>query len=298
MAFALGAGVVDLFQVLLGGLATGSLYALLLLGILVVFQVSKNVNFAYGPTGMVAAFGSWYLYAVIGIPAIAAVAIGLVGSGVVATLTGYLIVRRIPEGRGLDVIVTLGILLFLTAAAQVAFGVETHTYLPEISKYSVTIGGVFINLIDVLAIVLGFIAVIGGHLVLNRTNLGLSFRAAAESEAIARGVGLNVVGLRTGVWAASGVLAGVGGIMFASRLSVDAYFMTPIIINVFICGMVGGLDRYWPPMAAAFGIAIYQSLSVYIFGPDAGTPALFILVIALISLAPKRFVEERYEARA
>jgi branched-chain amino acid transport system permease protein len=62
--------------------------------------------------------------------------------------------------------------------------------------------------------------------------------------------------------------------------------------------MLGGLDRYWPPMLAAFGVALYNSLASYIFGSDAATPALFVLVIVVLVLAPRRFLEERHEARA
>lgn len=285
-------------QVTLGGLATGGLYCVLLLGVLLVFQVSKNVNFAYGQTGMLGAFGSYFLYTAVGIPTPIAVLLGMATAVVVAALTGYLIVRRLSEGSALDLVVTLGILLFLTAVAQIAFGIEAKSYLPLLSKTSAVVGGVFVNGNDVLAAFLGVLTILLGHHILNRTGLGVSLRAAAANEAVARSVGIDVIRLRTLVWAASGLLASLGAMVFASQLSVDAFYMTPIIINVFIAGMIGGLDRFWPPMLAAFGIAVYQSWSVFVFGPDAGVPALFILVIAVITLAPKRFVEERYEARA
>jgi branched-chain amino acid transport system permease protein len=74
--------------------------------------------------------------------------------------------------------------------------------------------------------------------------------------------------------------------------------MTPISINVFIAGMIGGLERFWPPIAAAFFIAVYQAVINYLFGEAGGVPALFLLVIAALSLIPKRFLDERREARA
>ena len=74
--------------------------------------------------------------------------------------------------------------------------------------------------------------------------------------------------------------------------------MTPLIINVFIAGMIGGLERFWPPIAAAFFIALYQSVINYLFGEGGGVPALFLLVLCALSLIPKRFLDERREARA
>ena len=97
----------DLGQITVGGLATGAVYALLLLGVLVVFQVSRNINFAYGQVGMVAAFGSWYLYSSRGWPVIVAV-VAATALAVVLSAVIELAVRRIPDASsGLDLVVTL-----------------------------------------------------------------------------------------------------------------------------------------------------------------------------------------------
>jgi branched-chain amino acid transport system permease protein len=62
--------------------------------------------------------------------------------------------------------------------------------------------------------------------------------------------------------------------------------------------MIGGLERFWAPIFAAFGIALYQAFTIYIFGEPGGVPALFVLIIGILTLVPKRLVDERYEARA
>ena len=104
--------------------------------------------------------------------------------------------------------------------------------------------------------------------------------------------------LRTATWAVAGLLVGVAGMMFASRLSVSSFYMTPLVINVFIAGMIGGLERFWPPIGAAFFIALYQAIISYLLGEAGGVPALFLLVIGALSVIPKRFLDERREARA
>ena len=87
-------------QVTLGGLATGSLYAVILLGVLLVFQVSKNINFAYGQTGMLAAFSSFFLYTYAGLPVWLALLIGTAFAIAIAALTDFLIIRRLPARQG------------------------------------------------------------------------------------------------------------------------------------------------------------------------------------------------------
>jgi branched-chain amino acid transport system permease protein len=285
-------------QVALSGLATGALYAIMLLGVLIVFQVSKNINFAFGQIGMVAAFGSFFLYSRLGIPPFIAIGIATLVAVAISALTDLLIIRRISHRQGLDFVVTLGELLLLTSLAELLFGTSAQSYFPLLSDVSWTVSGVFVNANDLLAIGLGIVIIAIGHLVLNRTALGISLRAAAEDAAIAESVGIAVASLRTWTWAVAGLLVAIAGMMFASRLSVSSFYMTPLVINVFIAGMIGGLERFWPPIFAAFGIALYQAFTIYIFGEPGGVPALFVLIIGILTLVPKRLVDERYEARA
>lgn len=288
----------DAAQVTLAALATGALYAVLLLGVILVFQVSRNINFAYGQTGMVGAFLSFMLYAQAGLSIWLALPLGAALAVLVGALTDRLIIRNIPAREGFDVVVTLGELLLLTAVGQMVFGTSAQSYLKLFSDVAMVRGGVYINANDIVCIALGIVVTVGGYVVLTRTSLGTSLRASAANPAIAQTVGINVLGLRTAVWAVSGLLVCIGAMLFASRLSMNIFYMTPIMINVFIAGMIGGLDRYWPPMFAAFGIAVYQSWAIYLFGEAGGTPALFVLVILILSLVPRRYLEERHEARA
>jgi branched-chain amino acid transport system permease protein len=287
-----------LAQVAVSGLALGSLYAIALLGVLIVFQVSKNINFAYGQIGMVAAFGSFFLYTTIHLPVWLAMGLGVAAAIALSALTDFVIIRRVAHRQGLDFVVTLGVLLLLTSLAELLLGTSAQSYLPLLSDVSWRVGGVFINANDLLAVALGIVCVGAGAFVLTHTTLGISLRAAAEDPAIAQSVGISVPALRTATWAVSGFLVAIAGMMFASRLSVSSFYMTPLIINVFIAGMIGGLERFWPPIAAAFFIAIYQAVVNYLFGEAGGVPALFLLVIGALSLIPKRFLDERREARA
>ncbi len=142
----------DAAQVTLSGLATGSLYAVLLLGVILVFQVSKNINFAYGQTGMVGAFGSYALYASVGVPVWLALLLGISLAVLVAALTDLLIIRNIPARQGFDLVVTLGELLLLTALAQMVFGTNAQSYLKLLTDVASVRGGVFINANDLLCI--------------------------------------------------------------------------------------------------------------------------------------------------
>lgn len=292
-------GSSPLGQLLLGGLTSGLLYALLLLGFLIVFQVSKTVNFAYGHVGMVGAFSAWLAWSSWALPLPIAIAFGVLLAVIVNSAIGIIVITKIPPDRpGLDLIVTLGIFLFLTAAMQLLIDAKAHAF-PSLGGGSrVVIGGIVVNANDIAIIVLSLVVIGGVHLLFSRTTVGMALRASAESPAIAESAGVNVRMLRLGVWMVAGVIAAVVAVLVASRLSVDAFYMTPVLIKAFVAGMIGGMDRFFAPLAVAVGIGIYEALAIYFLGASAGTPAVFLLIIIALAVIPKRFTAARHEVRA
>jgi len=289
----------DLLQVVFSGLVTGCLYALVLLGVLIVFQVSKTMNFAYGQVGMVAALGAWTLYSRVGLPVWLSVVVGLAAAVVVNSVIDFAAIRRIPEGRpGMDLVVTLGIFLLLTAVMSQLVDANSHTFLALGADAHTQVAGVVVSVNDGIVVVLTAVAVLVARLLLTRTTLGTSLRASAEDAGIAESTGVNVRRLRTGTWAIAGLLAGAAALLVASRLAVDPFYMTPVLIKAFIAGMIGGLERFGPPLAVAVLLGVYESCVIYLFGANAGTPAVFLLIIVALAVLPARLVNERREVRA
>lgn len=288
-----------LTQVLFGGLATGSLYALLLLGVLIVFHVSKSINFAYGQIGMIAAFSAWYLYEQVGSPIWLAFLLGTVLAVIVNGLIDFLAIRRVPSDRaGLDLVVTLGIFLLLTAVIQLLIDANSHTFVSLGANTRTTLAGAVVSLNDGLVVGVAVLAIGVAYLVLQRTTLGMSLRASAEDAGITESVGVNVRLLRTATWAVAGLIAAAVGFLVASRLSVDAFYMTPVLIKTFIAGMIGGLDRFLLPLSVALLLGVYEAGAIYMLGSTAGTPAVFGLIIVVLALVPKRFINDSREVRA
>lgn len=287
-------------QVTLSGLATGSVYALFLLGILIVFRVSKAVNFSQGQLGMIAAYLAFSLYSSRGLPVWLSLLLGLCTVVVISFATERFFLERISRRArmdGQDLVLTLGALLLLTALAENMFGSQTKSFLSLGTDRPFRFGGVVVNLNQVVVFVLTLL-VLGGFAWFLRTGPGVGMRASAADADLAKSFGLNVTRIRGVTWAVSGLIAGVTGIIIASRLSVDPYYMTPFLIKAFIAGIIGGLDRFAVPLLVAFGLAFYEGWSNFLFGSSVGTASVFILVIVLLTVLPKRFLDERQEARA
>lgn len=290
----------QIVNVVVSGLATGLSYGLLLAGILLVYQVSRVINFGYGEYGGVAALAAYYLADVRHVALGVAIIAGLVVAMILAGITEVAVIRPLGEvGKsGRDFLVTLGVLLLLTAGAQEVFGVNPESFPSLGENVTRKFGGVQVDIGQLVAIGVGTIAIVTVYLMMVRSDTGLRLRAVADRPDVSASLGLNVHVLRLLVWVISGILSGIGGMLFASQLSADPFYMTDIIILVFIAGMVGGLESYWLPIACAVGLGLFESVVEYFFGANSGTPAIFIAVMLIFTVLPKRAVGERETERA
>ncbi|MFE1646177.1 branched-chain amino acid ABC transporter permease [Microbacterium sp. P01] len=290
-----------LTQIIASAIATGALYALLLFGILIVYRVSKAVNFAHGALGMIAALMTYTLAGESGLPVWLAIAAGLVVAAFISFATDRFILEPISRkaGReGLDLVVTLGILLFLTAGAEALFGTSTKSFLPLGTDVPVVIGDLYLNMNQIVVTVGVLLLLAGFAWFLNKTPSGLAMRAVASDHSLASSVGLNVSTVRALTWGFAGLTAGIVGIVVASRLSLDAYYMTPFLIKAVIAGIIGGLDRFVAPLLVCFALAIFEGCAAFFLGTNFAVPAVFVLVILLLAILPKRFLSERGVVRA
>lgn len=285
-------------QVTLGGMVTGSILALILLGVLLVYRTSGAVNFAHGALGMIAAFLGYRLYngGLLAVPL--AVFVGVVTSILLAIGIDRGLMQRVRRDRpGFDLVITLGVMLLLSATAQLWFGPNSYRYLSLGNDRPLPLTGIFFNVSDlgavaVLAFSLGLMALISA-----KTSAGVSIRAVAADPVMAQTVGLNVSLIRTVIWAVSGGLAAIAGVLIASRITVNAFYMTPFLIKAFVAGIVGGLDRLVRPLALAVGLGVYEAWVVFALGADARVPAVFLSIVLFLSLAPRRFLEEQGSVR-
>ena len=287
-------------QLGLAGLALGSVYALLLLGILLIYRVSKAVNFSQGQVGMISAFVAFWMYDSFGLPPWVALLVGLALAVLTAYLTERLLLRPLqtrPAVAGQDLVVTLAVLLLLTAVAETLLGTQAQTFLSLGNDVQFGIGTAIANL-NQIAVLAFVILILLGFAAFLRLRPGAAMIASATNPQLARMFAVNVNRVASITWAVSGLTAGLAGFIIASRLSVNPYYMTPFLISAFVAGIIGGLDRFVAPLLVAFGLAMFQTWVIYVFGASASTIAIFVLILLLLAVLPRRFLVEGKEARA
>jgi branched-chain amino acid transport system permease protein len=270
------------------GLVGGAFYALLALGLAVIFGMLRVVNFAHGALYMLGAFGSYVLLAEAGVGFWAAVllvpaVLGLLGVALEATL-----IRRLAKLDPLyNFLLTFGLTLMLQDAVRARYGVQSNPY-PTPPGLR---GTVHFGLFDFPAyrvFVLGFAAVTcaGVWWLLTRTRVGTVVRAATERPELTRAFGIDVGRWVAPVFGFGVALAGLSGVLAAPMRAVNPLMGADLIIVVFAVVVIGGLGSMFGSVAAGFAIGLLQAWS------EAYAPALvaqtlpFLLMAVVLLLRP------------
>jgi branched-chain amino acid transport system permease protein len=290
--------VENAIQVTINGMAVGLSYALILFGILLVYHVSRVVNFAHGQFGMLAGLISFSLVDQAGFSLWLSIVAGISVASMIALVVERVLVERIPVNtEGADIVLTLGVFLLLAAFAENVLHEGRARRYPRLTDESFYVAGAYLdgNVLISLGLVILIFAV-SGYL-LKKTRAGSLVRATAENPLITETFGWNVRRIRTVVWALAGLLGGIAGIIVAVRIPVSSEFMDNVVIKAFIAGILGGLHRYTAPLAIAIFIGVAENWLGYIFGTEYRTPGIFGLAIVGMLFAPKWLLAGRIEAR-
>ena len=274
-------------QVLIDGLATGSLYGALALAVVLIYRSTGIVNFAQGEMAMFSTFIAWGLLQA-GLPLLVALLGTLALSFVAGMVIERVIIRPVEGGEVLTlVIVTLGLFILVNSAAGWIYGFNTRSFPSLFGDERLDIAGVAIP-VESLGIVAVLIAVVGIlFVVFQRTKVGLAMRAVAMNPESSRLVGVSVGRTLMIGWGVAALVGALAGALIAARLFLDVNFMGGVLIYSFAAATLGGFDS---PLGAVLGgwiIGIAEGLAgtyVDFIGSDLKilVPLIAILVVLLV----------------
>ncbi len=233
-------------QVTLSGLATGSLYGLLALGIVLIYRTTGVLNFAYGA---IAAICASFMYALLTGPRLSfwlALLATLLFAAALGAVLERVFARPVLHAPVFTkAIATLALALVLqTLAMQVWPQLTVTVHFPSpFEGHALRLGGLYISLINVTVLVVTALIMGGLSLYLTRTRMGIAMRAAADNLQAARLMGVPAGRVFMLAWALSGVVAAMAGVLLASQQAqINVQFMDPILILAFVGAVLGGLD--------------------------------------------------------
>jgi branched-chain amino acid transport system permease protein len=276
-----------LFGQLLIGLINGSFYALLSLGLAVIFGMLNIINFAHGAQYMLGAFAAFLLLNILGLN----YWVALVAAPVLVGVTGVIIERvflqwlyKLDHLYGL--LLTFGLALIIEGVARHYYGSAGLPYtVPEALQGGNNLGFMFLPNYRAWVICASLVICLGTWFVIERTKLGSYLRAATENPTLVRAFGINVPRMITLTYGFGVALAAFAGVMAAPIYNVSPQMGSELIIVVFAVVVIGGMGSIMGAIVTGFGLGVIEGLTK-VFFPEASNTVIFVIMAIVLLVRP------------
>lgn len=278
---------------LVTGIALGAVYALLAVGLSLIFGMLNVVNFAHGAFYMVGAFLGVYFLGLTGNFWISLVLTPL-AVGAIGLLTERFLVRPL-YGRGIDypLLLTFGLSYVLIEAMRVAFGLEgLPTSVPNGLRGAVNLGFGMFPLYRLFLIGAAAVVILSLWLFIEKTRFGLLIRAGARDPEIIQVLGVDIARVWLLVFGLGTAIAGLSGILAAPTRAVNPEMGIPVLAESFVVTVVGGLGSLPGAVVAGLMVGVVFSLTS-LFAPDYAELSIFILMAVVLLIRPQGLFGKR-----
>jgi len=275
-------------QVLFGGLTSGSIYALVAVGLAVIYRATRVINFAHGEFVVIGALTAASLVNPIGLPLAVAVLMGVAAAGTAGFLFERLVLRPMSDKPVFVVILcTLGSSIAFRGAAMVVWGKDPLRLPPFSGETPWRFGGAAVlpqtlwvlGLTAILMVLVGF--------VLQRTAYGKAARACAENPATARLVGIDVKSMIAWTYVASAGLGGLAGVLISPIAAIDFQAGLLLTIKGLTAAIIGGLDRISGVVLGGLLLGVIEAYASAFISSVMKDALAFGVLIVLLMLRPQ-----------
>lgn len=248
------------------GLNNGAAYAVVAIALVLIFKATTLINFAQANMGMFGAYLTWMLVTQQGVPIWVAIFIAMILTAAGGAIIERVLIRPFDPTDHLPVVlITLGLSLILEAIAGWKWGLEFHRFpspFPAAPSDYVSLAGARLRYETIGTILTMFVMLGVLFLILNKTKVGLAFRAVSSNTESSRLVGVRVGPTLMFGWALAAAFGTLGSTLVARQTNLEPAFMLKLVIFSFAAAALGGLDSIGGAVIGAFIVAMIQSLLV------------------------------------
>lgn len=269
------------------GLVSGAYYALLSLGLAIIFGMMRIVNFAHGAMYMLGAFGAYLAAKYLGLPFWWALALVPLAVGLLGVIFERTLIRRLmPLDPLYNLLLTFGLALVIEDFMKLFFGTQGTPYaipasLSGVIDLSITVYPVYRLVVIALSSVVCFAV----WFAIEKTPLGAKIRAATENPTLTQAFGINVSSLTALMFGFGVALAGLAGVLAAPTTNVTPTMGSDIIITTFAVVVIGGMGSIKGSIITGFLVGIVAALGAVLYPPIANT-LIFLLMAAVLLVRP------------
>jgi branched-chain amino acid transport system permease protein len=269
------------------GLVNGSFYAMLSLGLAVIFGLLGIVNFAHGALYMIGAYVAYVLLDRFGINywfalVLSPLAVGALGVVIERTLLKRL--YKIDPIYGL--LLTFGLALVLEGVFREIYGVSGQNYnVPDLLAGAMDLGFMRLPIYRAWVVVVSLVVCLGTWFLIERTRLGAYLRAGTENAPLVQAFGVNVPMMVMLTYGAGAALAALAGVLAAPIIQVNPLMGSNLIIVVFAVVVIGGMGSILGSVITGLGLGIVEGLT-RVFYPEASNIVVFVIMVIVLMFRP------------
>ena len=269
------------------GLVNGAFYAMLSLGLAVIFGLMDVVNFAHGAFFMMGAMLAWIGAQYFGLSYWVMLLLAPLALAAFGVLVERLMLRRL---RGMDpiygLLLTFGLTLLLEGLFRSLFGVAGQPYNPPPQLGgTLNLGFMFLPEYHAFAVLASIVLCVGTWALIERTRLGAYLRAGTENPALVQCFGINVPLLVTATFGFGAALAGLAGVLAAPVIQVSPLMGSNLIITVFAIVVIGGMGSVVGAIVSGLALGLIEGLAKVVYAPISST-VVFILMALVLTVRP------------
>ena len=270
-------------QVLVNGVFLGSLFAVVAVGLTLIYGVMEVPNFAHSGIIALSAYAT-YSARQHGVPFVLAAVIGILTGGLLSVLTELFAYRWVRNNPAAAPAVALGLLLILQNVALRIYGGEGKAIDTPYDTSILRLGGVSLSGVKVALIVIAVVSLLALSTLLARTSLGRAVRAVAQDREAAAMLGIPMQRQYTLAFLIAGLLGGVAAVAYAPTFQVSPYMADEILLSAFVVVVLGGLGSVWGAVVGGLVLGVVESLgSAYISSSYQSAFGFLALVVILVA---------------
>ena len=269
------------------GLVNGSFYALLSLGLAVIFGLMGVVNFAHGAFYTLGAFAALLGLQYFGINYWAALLLAPLAVGLVGIIVERLFLRHLYQLDPLyGLLLTFGLALIVEGSLHQVFGASGQSYpVPDSLAGVLNLHFMFLPLYRAWVIVASVVVCFGTWFVIERTSLGATLRAATENAPLLQAFGVNVPLLKAATYGGGVALAALAGVLASPVVLVNSHMGTSLVIVVFAVVVIGGMGSIIGAIVSGLTLGVVEGFTKVIY-PEASNIVVFIIMALVLMIRP------------
>ncbi len=272
---------------LLLGLVNGAFYAMLSLGLAVIFGLLGIVNFAHGALYMLGAFAAWIMLDLLGINYWAALILAPLIVGALGVVIERLFLKHLYKLDPLyGLLLTFGLSLIAEGIFRELYGVSGQTYnVPELLSGATNLGFMVMPNYRAWVVLVSLVVCLGTWFLIERTRLGAYLRAGTENAPLVQAFGVNVPLMVMLTYGAGAALAALAGVLAAPIIQVNPLMGSNLIIVVFAVVVIGGMGSILGSVITGLGLGVIEGMT-RVFYPEASNIVVFVIMVIVLMVKP------------